>query len=189
MRILPHFCPNLSKSQENILYRRPGVRKGNRPVFTLEHPVLEFVLRGLIVYFFLLFLVRLSGKRQIGQHSPFDLILLLILANAVENSLVGGDESVTGGLVAATTLVVVNYCTGLAAEKSKGLENVLEGKPQILIYKGTINTKVMHDAHMSQLELDTTLREAGYFDVKDVKIAVLETTGKISILGFDSERA
>jgi len=158
-------------------------------MFSLELSAWEFVLRGVVIYFFLLFIVRLTGKRQMGQHSPFDLILLLILANSVENALVGGDESVTGGLIAASTLVVVNYCTGWAAERNRGLETVLEGDPQILVYRGTINKKVMQEAHLSQLEFDTTLREAGYFDVKDVKLAVLENTGSISVQGYEAKES
>ena len=84
----------------------------------------ELVVRGLVVYFFLILLLRLTGKRQIGQLSPFDLVLLLILSDAVQNSMNAGDDSLIGGLISATTLIVINYFVGLATFKSKKLEAI-----------------------------------------------------------------
>src|SRR5690349_12076123 len=91
----------------------------------------ELVLRALIVYVFLLIALRLTGKRQIGQLSPFDLVLLLVLSNSVQNAMNGGDNSVTAGLVSAATLVGVNYLVGLATYKSKKLEALVEGRPEL----------------------------------------------------------
>jgi len=100
-------------------------------------PWWEFIVRGLIVYAFLLLLLRLTGKRQIGQLAPFDLVLLLVLSNAVQNSMNGGDNSVTGGLVSALTLIAANYGIGYLTFKSKRLEAVIEGRPQVLIHNGS----------------------------------------------------
>src|SRR5947208_9885748 len=93
----------------------------------------EFVLRGIIIYFFLLILLRLTGKRQVGQLAPFDLVLLLVLSNAVQNAMNGGDNSVTGGMILASTLVVLNSCVGWLTYHSKTMEGFIEGRPVILV--------------------------------------------------------
>src|SRR5436853_5152226 len=103
----------------------------------------EFVLRGIIIYVFLIGLLRLTGKRQIGQLSPFDLVLLLVLSNAVQNAMNGGENSVTGGLISAGTLIVVNYAVGWATYKNKKIETLVEGSPEVLIHNGKLFTKVM----------------------------------------------
>src|SRR2546423_6076493 len=89
----------------------------------------EFVARALIVYIFLLVILRLTGKRQVGQLAPFDLVLLLVLSNAVQNAMNGGDNSITGGGVSATTLVVVNLIVGRLTYKNKNFEKLIEGRP------------------------------------------------------------
>jgi hypothetical protein len=99
----------------------------------LSVPWWELVLRGVVVYAFLILLLRVTGKRQVGQLAPFDLVLLLVLANAVQNSMNAGDNSLLGGLIIATTLIGLNYAVGLATFKSKQLEAVIEGRPQVLI--------------------------------------------------------
>ena len=107
-------------------------------------PWWELIVRGLVVYVFLIALLRLTGKRQIGQLSPFDLVLLLILSNAVQNSMNAGDNSLVGGLILATTLVVVNYIVGLITFKSKKLEAIIEGRPQVIIHQGKLFEDVMN---------------------------------------------
>src|SRR5207247_3481558 len=96
----------------------------------------EFIVRALVVYGFLLIILRVSGKRQIGQLAPFDLVLLLVLSNAVQNSMNGGDNSVIGGLISAVTLVVLNWAVGYATYRNKRIEQFIEGKPQIIIHDG-----------------------------------------------------
>src|SRR5579864_7504994 len=91
----------------------------------------ELILRGVVVYVFLILLLRVTGKRQVGQLAPFDLVLLLVLSNAVQNSMNGGDNSLVGGLVSATTLVALNYLAGIATFRSKKLEAIIEGRPQV----------------------------------------------------------
>src|SRR6202165_4670556 len=112
-------------------------------MFKLAIPWFEFIIRGAIVYVFLLLLLRLTGKRQVGQLAPFDLVLLLVLSNAVQNSMNGGDNSLVGGLLSAVTLVGVNAAVGYATYRSKRLEAVIEGRPQILIHNGNIFEDVM----------------------------------------------
>src|SRR6266849_2816893 len=98
----------------------------------------EFVLRGIIIYVFLIVLLRLTGKRQVGQLSPFDLVLLLVLSNAVQNAMNGGDNSVLAGILSACTLVLVNYLVGLAAYRSKKVEALIEGRPEVFIHNGRL---------------------------------------------------
>src|ERR1700737_3689060 len=103
----------------------------------------EFVLRGLIIYIFLVVILRLTGKRQVGQLAPFDLVLLLVLSNAVQNAMNGGDNSITGGVISATTLIVANSIVGRLTYKSKTLERLIEGRPDILIHNGKLFTDIM----------------------------------------------
>ena len=147
----------------------------------------ELIIRGLVVYVFLIALLRLTGKRQIGQLSPFDLVLLLILSNAVQNSMSAGDNSLIGGLILATTLILVNYIVGLITFKSKKLEVIIEGRPQVLIHNGKLFEDVMNEAKLTRHELDSTLRQSGYFEIKNIKLAVLENNGNVTVQGYDKK--
>src|SRR4030081_3541568 len=101
-------------------------------MFKLGLPWLEFVVRGAVVYFFLLVILRISGKRQVGQLAPFDLVLLLVLSNAVQNSMNGGDNSLVGGLISAAALIAINYLVGFLTFRNKRLEEIIEGRPIVL---------------------------------------------------------
>ena len=142
----------------------------------------EFVLRGIIIYVFLIILLRLTGKRQIGQMSPFDLVLLLVLSNAVQNSMNGGDNSVVGGMISAVTLVGVNWLVGLLTFRSKTLEALVEGRPDVLIHNGRLYEKALDRACLTRHELMAALRQSGCAAVEDVHIAMLEPDGGISVI-------
>lgn len=154
-------------------------------MFELAVPWWEFVIRGVVVYTFLIILLRITGKRQIGQLSPFDLVLLLIISNAVQNSMNAGDNSLVGGLISSTSLVAINYLLGLLTFKSRRLEDLVEGRPQILVHNGLIFEDIMYDAKLTRQELDSTLRQLGFFELKDVKLAILENNGKVTVQGYD----
>ncbi|HSI42825.1 MAG TPA: YetF domain-containing protein [Methylotenera sp.] len=154
-------------------------------MFEMSVPWWEFVVRGVVVYAFLVVLLRLTGKRQIGQLSPFDLVLLLIISNAVQNSMNAGDNSLIGGLISAASLVAINYVLALITFKSAKLEAIVEGRPQILIHHGEVFQDIMIDAKLTQQELDSTLRQLGFFNLKDVKLAILENNGKVTVQGYD----
>ncbi len=156
-------------------------------MFDMSVPWWELIIRGLVVYFLLIALLRLTGKRQIGQLSPFDLVLLLILSNAVQNSMNAGDNSLIGGLILATTLIGVNYIVGLITFKSKKLETIIEGRPQVIIHNGKLFEDVMNDAKLTRQELDSTLRQSGYFEIKDVRLAILENNGTVTVQGNDKK--
>jgi uncharacterized membrane protein YcaP (DUF421 family) len=150
-------------------------------MWNLAIPWWEFIVRGLIVYVFLIGLLRLTGRRQIGQLAPFDLVLLLVLSNAVQNAMNGGDNSVIGGLISATTLVAVNWLVSYATFRNKRLARAIEGRPQVIIHNGQVYQDVMHREKLTQSELDAALRAAGCACVADVHFAVLENNGQISV--------
>src|SRR5712671_6630158 len=112
-------------------------------MLNLAIPIWELVLRSGVVYGFLLVLLRLTGRRQIGQLAPFDLVLLLVLSNAVQNAMNGGDNSVIGGLISAATLVAVNWLVSYATFRSKRLARAIEGRPQVIIHNGHVYRDVM----------------------------------------------
>lgn len=151
-------------------------------MWQLSSPWWEYILRGVIVYFFLLILLRVTGKRQVGQLAPFDLVLLLILSNAVQNAMNAGDNSILAGLILATTLILLNHVVGLLAYRNRKLETMIEGRPEVLIRDGRLFTQVMEHQHITDLELKAALRNAGYENVEEVHLAILETNGHVSVL-------
>ena len=151
-------------------------------MLNLAVPVWELILRSVVVYGFLLVLLRLTGKRQVGQLAPFDLVLLLVLSNAVQNSMNGGDNSLVGGLISAATLVGLNSAISLATYRSRRLEALIEGRPQVLVHNGQLYDKVLKDAKLTRHELHAALRQAGCESVEDVHTAVLENNGSISVV-------
>ena len=150
-------------------------------------PWWELMLRPFVVYLVLLVLLRLTGKRQVGQLSPFDLVLLLVLSNSVQNSLGGGDESLIGGLIAATTLVALNYLVGYLTYRSRTVEALAEGRPQVLIQRGKLLEDVRRGAHLSGFELEAALRQHGCERVEEVRCAVIETNGAITVIPYDAK--
>ena len=158
-------------------------------MWNLAIPVWELVLRSGVVYAFLLVLLRLTGKRQIGQLAPFDLVLLLVLSNAVQNSMNGGDNSLVGGLVSAVTLVALNYGISYATFRTKRLEGLIEGRPQVIIHDGRVFEDVMRRAKLTHHELTAALRQAGCSCAEEVRAAILENNGSISVVMRTTEPA
>ena len=150
-------------------------------MWTMTVPWWELIARSLIVYLFLLTLIRLTGKRQVGQLAPFDLILLLVLSNAVQNAMNGGDNSVQAGIISALTLVMLNYGIGYATFRSKRFEALIEGRPQLLIHNGKLYRDVMEKQRLTQHELDAALRRQGVSDIAHVHVALIENNGDITV--------
>ncbi|MEO8029679.1 MAG: YetF domain-containing protein [Gemmatimonadota bacterium] len=151
-------------------------------MFSLAVPWWELIVRALVVYVFLLVLLRITGKRQVGQLAPFDLVLLLVLSNAVQNSMNGGDNSLIGGLLVAATLVALNFAVGYATFRSKKLESLIEGRPQVLIHNGKLIQEVVTNANLSHHEIQAALRQGGCTCIDEVHVAVLENNGAISVI-------
>lgn len=147
--------------------------------------LLEIALRAAIVYLVVLVGIRLTGKREIGQMTTFDLVLLLLIANAVQNAMTGPDTSVTGGLVAAITLLAMNFLITLAVWRHQRLRHLVEGTPTLLIHSGAILFKNLDNQKVTVEELDQALREHGVENVENVSQAVLEIDGSISVLRKD----
>jgi len=145
-------------------------------------PWWEFVIRALLVYGFLLLVLRLTGKRQVGQLSTFDLVLLLILSNAVQNSMNGGDNTVGGGFVLVLTLVAVNTLVGLLSFRSKKLALFLEGRPRILVHDGLAIDAALMQEKISRHELMSAIRQAGLLEIEEVQVAILEANGRINVI-------
>lgn len=142
----------------------------------------ELIGRGLLIYFFLILLLRATGKRQIGQMSPFDLVLLMVLSNAVQNSMVGGDNSVSAGLILAVTLVAANWIVGKITSSSKTMEKLIEGSPQVLFHNGRVCERILSEDQITRQELVAAVRKAGYDDLDEVRTAILENDGTISVI-------
>jgi uncharacterized membrane protein YcaP (DUF421 family) len=151
-------------------------------MFNIAVPWWEFIVRGAVIYAFLLILLRLTGKRQVGQLAPFDLVLLLVLSNSVQNSMNAGDNSLIGGMISASTLVALNYAVGIAAFRSKRIEAMIEGQPQVLVHNGKLYQRIMDEAKLTHHELNAAMRQAGCASLDQVHCAVLENNGAISVI-------
>lgn len=142
----------------------------------------EILLRVLIVYLIVLAGMRLLGKREIAQLSVIDFVLVLLIANAVQNAMVGEDTSVIGGIVAAAALFGINFVMRWVILRNKRINRLLEGEPVMLIYKGKIQTKNLRRVQITDDELMAVVREHGVAGPEDVDLAMLEVNGSISIL-------
>ena len=151
-------------------------------LFSLAMPWWEFVLRAAVVYAVLLVLVRLSGKRTVGQYTPFDMILVVLVGNAVQNSMIGDDHSLLGGVVLVTTLIGLNWLVGVVSARNRTLERLVVGEAVLLARNGEVYRRVLARHHISDNEFREALHEAGCTGVHEVRQAVLETDGRISIV-------
>jgi len=147
----------------------------------LSFPWWQFVLRGGIVYLAVLFLIRISGKRQVGQMGTGELVALLLISNSVQNAMNGGDNSVAGGLILAVTLLVITHILALLTFRSSRIERLVEGRPVVLVRQGKIVRKNLHKELLSFPELRSALRRQGVHDLSDVDEALLESNGGITI--------
>ena len=149
------------------------------------HVLLQIVLRTGIIYLLVLIGVRLSGKREVGQMTPFDLTLLLLLSNSVQNAMTGPDTSLAGGAVAACTLLVLNYGVAAVSGSNRRLRRLIQGEPSLLVHDGKVIESHMARERVSMDELHRALREHGINSCDQVALAVLEVDGSISCLKYD----
>jgi uncharacterized membrane protein YcaP (DUF421 family) len=151
-------------------------------LFVPDISVLEKLFRSVVVYLFLLVAFRITGKRQVGQLTPFDLVLLLLISNVVQNAVIGNDNSLGGGLLGAATILILNYVVVDLAYRSKRLRRILETSPTILIHNG----KILHDnlvrERVTMDDLLAALRRSGVADPSHVRVAMLEENGGISVI-------
>ena len=154
-------------------------------MFPGAHVLLEVALRTTVVYVVVLAGVRLSGKREVGQMTPFDLTLLLLISNAVQNAMTGPDTSLLGGVVAASTLLLLNYLIAELSGGNRRFRKFVQGQPSLLVHDGQVIASHMAKEHVSMDELHRALREHGISSCSDVALAVLEVDGSISCLKYD----
>ena len=138
-----------------------------------------------VVYLFIVIAIRLFGKKEFAQLSVVDLVFVLLISNAVQNAMVGPNTSLSGGIVAATTLFVVNYLFKYLLYKFPQLQGFIVGEPKVLIYKGRFHEENIAKARISINELIETVREHGCASIKEVNLAILESDGNISVLSND----
>jgi len=154
-------------------------------MFPGTHVLLEIVLRTAIIYVVVLLGVRLSGKREVGQMTPFDLTLLLLISNSVQNAMTGPDNSLVGGIAAALTLLLLNYVIADLSGTNRRFRKLIEGQPSLLIHNGQLILAHMAKEHVSMDELERALREHGINSYRNVALGVLEVDGSISLLKYD----
>lgn len=147
----------------------------------------ELVIRASTIFAFLFIVFRLWGKKHMGEIAAFDLLLMLLMSEAVQNSLVDDDKSITAGMIVITTLIVLNIIMGRLSYRSRKLERILDGEPIDLIRNGRIIEEVLKKEKMTTQQLLECIREEGVESVKQVKRATLESNGKISVIKKSEE--
>lgn len=150
-------------------------------MFTLSIGVPELIVRAVLVYAAIFLLLRIVGKKHVGELAPFDLVVLLILSECVQGALTAGDTSVTAGVITAAALFGTNQIVGYVASRSKSVERVLEGKPKILVRNGNVCKDVLAREQITHSELIEALRREGCSSLTKVRYAILENDGHISI--------
>src|ERR1700685_481522 len=153
-----------------------------KDMFVMGLPLLEKILRPIIVYAFLIVGLRLSGKRELVQLNPFDLVVLLTLSNTVQNAIIGDDNSVSGGIIGATSLLVVNYLVVRFLYNHKTLDRIIEGKEDVLIDKGKIKTDRLKKELISMQQLAAAARKQGFDDLSEVEECILEPGGTMTFI-------
>ncbi|WP_164274933.1 YetF domain-containing protein [Stenotrophomonas sp. B1-1] len=151
-------------------------------LFALAMPWWEFILRAVVVYTVVLGMVRLGGKRALGQITPFDVLLIVLLGNAVQNALLGSDTSLGGGLLLAATLILLNYAVGWLTTRSRRMERVIEGEPVVIGRDGRWFDGVLRREQVTRADVEAALRQQGCLGVEEVALALLENNGHMTII-------
>jgi uncharacterized membrane protein YcaP (DUF421 family) len=161
-------------------------------MFHLGVPVLEKILRPILIYAFLVGGLRLAGKRELAQLNPFDLVVLLTLSNTVQNAIIGDDTSVTGGLIGAATLLLINYAVVRFLYNHERFERLVEGDADVLIDGGRIVRRALKKNLITRTDLTAAAHRQGFASLADVERAVMEASGTITFVartpGPDVER-
>lgn len=151
----------------------------------LHNNLLQIILRCIAVYFFVIIAIRIFGKKELAQLSVVDLVFILLISNSVQNAMVGPNTSLSGGLIAAISLFIVNYLMKLFLFKNKKVSELLQGKATMLIYKGNVEQNNLKANEITSDELLAAVREHGVENFEDVDLAMLEVDGNISVISND----
>ena len=154
-----------------------------RDMFVMGLPLLEKILRPILVYAFLVISLRIFGKRELAQLNPFDLVVLLTLSNTVQNAIIGEDNSVVGGIVGATSLLAINYLVVRFLYSHRKLDQLVEGKAEVLIENGKVRTRHLKEELITMTELEAAARKQGFESLSEVDQCVLEPGGTLTFIG------
>jgi uncharacterized membrane protein YcaP (DUF421 family) len=150
--------------------------------------LLSIIIRSAVIYGFLVVALRIGGKREVGQLTTPDLVVLLIVSNAVQNAMVGENTTLLGGVVAAITIFILARLTQVAIDRFGSVERALVGEPRILATDGVVNPRAMKDEEIDMTDLSMALREHGLEDMADAHLIVLEVDGSISVVPVDPDK-
>jgi uncharacterized membrane protein YcaP (DUF421 family) len=142
----------------------------------------QFIIRGVVVYTAIIILLRLGGKRQVGQMGAGEFVAILLISNAVQNSMNGGDNSISGGLILAAVIIGLSLFVAWATFKSKKVEHLVQGVPTLLIHNGKVIKKNLDKELLSERELKAALRRQGISEISEIHVAILESDGFISVV-------
>ena len=148
----------------------------------------NIIFRSAAVYIFMIIAIRLAGKKELSQLSATDLVFIILIGNALQNAMIGEDNTLIGGLIAASTLFILNYVFKLAMFKSQWFKKVVEGEPVLLINEGVLNLENLDRMKISIPDLNESIREHGIDDHSKIKLAMLEVDGKISVISFENNK-
>jgi uncharacterized membrane protein YcaP (DUF421 family) len=149
-------------------------------MFVLSLPIVEKIIRPIIVYVFLIVGLRLAGRRELAQLNPFDLVVLLTISNTVQNAIIGEDNSITGGIIGAATLLIVNYAVVKFLYSHEKLDHLIEGDQCVLIENGVLNADRLKRELITQSELETAAHKQGFASLDEIDRAILDPGGGIS---------
>ena len=153
-----------------------------KDMFVISLPILEKIIRPIIVYFFLVLMLRLAGKRELVQLNPFDLVVLLTLSNTVQNAIIGDDNSVAGGILGATSLLATNYLVVRFLYNHKKLDQLVEGRADVLMENGKIRPQHLKTELITMAQLEAAARKQGFASLADVDQCILEPGGTLSFI-------
>jgi uncharacterized membrane protein YcaP (DUF421 family) len=148
-------------------------------MFALGLPIAEKIIRPIVVYIFLIVGLRLAGKRELAQLNPFDLVVLLTISNTVQNAIIGDDNTITGGLIGAATLLVVNHGVARYLYSHERLDRIVEGEPDVLMENGELRMDALQKELVTRFDLETAAHKQGFASLEEIDRAVLDPGGSI----------
>lgn len=154
-------------------------------LWVLQLPIMEKVLRAAVGYAFLLIAFRVLGRRELGRLTNFDLVVVLVIANVLQNAMIGHDTSLTGGLIGAATVLVLNALVAAAVYASRRVERIVDGDPVVIVADGRLIRSTLRRELITENEVLAATRNAGIQQLADVRLAILESTGEINVFGVD----
>jgi uncharacterized membrane protein YcaP (DUF421 family) len=166
-----------------LFLRRTQMHETWKDMFVLVVPLAEKILRPIFVYAFLVISLRLSGKRELVQLNPFDLVVLLTLSNTVQNAIIGDDNTVSGGIIGATSLLIVNYLVVRFLYDHKKLDQIVEGRADVLIENGKVSAERLKKELISHAQLEAAARKQGFESLEEVQRCILEPGGTLTFVG------